>query len=151
MEIIAKLSSEVEQLKKQLTVASLSVKEEQGNDNNEAELLQLKTQNEEIAARLMKKETELEESTLQIQKLLITSQNNSEGEENCEGQVMQLLEEKDRLLEEKCSEIEELKLQWETERAELIKPALNQVNLQLEELKETVRTSNRIKNHIFKS
>lgn len=60
---------------------------------------------------------------------------------DCEqdNQIHLELQEKDRLLQEKQCQLEELKGQWETERAELVRPALQQVNSQLEELKETVR------------
>lgn len=140
--MIAKLSAEMEQLKKQLAVASLSVKEGQGSNDIETKVLELEAQNRDIAKMLIKKEGELEESRLQIKKLSkqIKAASEDEKEVDDEKEWTEALEEKDRLLEEKCAEIEELKLQWETERAELIKPALNQVNLQLEELKQTVRT-----------
>ncbi|KAI9281572.1 hypothetical protein BY458DRAFT_575029 [Sporodiniella umbellata] len=54
-----------------------------------------------------------------------------------ESLAAQLLIEKDRLLEEKQKEMEALKVQYENEKAELVKPALVQVNSQLDELKET--------------
>ncbi|KAG1077728.1 hypothetical protein G6F42_024657 [Rhizopus arrhizus] len=47
------------------------------------------------------------------------------------------LAEKDKLLQDQQAQLEELKSQWEAERAELIKPALEQVTAQLEELKQT--------------
>jgi DNA repair exonuclease SbcCD ATPase subunit len=54
--------------------------------------------------------------------------------------MYQQLEEKDRMLHDMQMKLEELQIQWEAERAELVKPALEQVNAQLEELKETVST-----------
>lgn len=77
----------------------------------------------------------LEERNQQIQELV--DRLNIDCEQD--NQIHLELQEKDRLLQEKQCQLEELKGQWESERAELVKPALQQVNSQLEELKETVR------------
>lgn len=111
-------------------------------------LMDLEVRNQETLSDLAQKEAMLEESKQQIQELLKRVELEQKKEENGAAEdsdvssnsemYLQQLEEKDKLLMDKQNQLEELKLKWEAERAELIKPALDQVNLQLEELKETV-------------
>lgn len=56
-------------------------------------------------------------------------------------ELQQQLEEKNKLIYLQKVEFEELKAQWESERAELVRPALEQVTEQLDELRRTVRCS----------
>lgn len=147
LEIIAKQTAELEQLRKELSIKSMEIppprQEEQDEKNSvkedlQAELLDLETRNKETLSTLAEKETLLEESNQQLQELLKRVNIDCLPEEERDNEIYQQLEEKDRLLQDKENQLEELKAQWEAERAELIKPALQQVTSQLEELKETV-------------
>ncbi|KAI7901114.1 uncharacterized protein BX663DRAFT_514982 [Cokeromyces recurvatus] len=128
LDIINKQVKEIEQLKNTIHTYQTSIRVTDGTRYPE--------QNKEIAlvAALTEKEDVLKENNNKDDSFVVVSDNNEIIDETC---YKQLLEEKDRLLQEKQVEIEELKFQWETERAELIKPALEQVVAQLEELKET--------------
>ncbi|KAG2233324.1 hypothetical protein INT48_007760 [Thamnidium elegans] len=112
--IISKQAAELDQLRKEVSIKSLSV-------------------SDPIETRSQELEKLLEERNQQIQELV--DRLNIDCEQD--NQIHLELQEKDRLLQEKQCQLEELKAQWESERAELIKPALQQVNTQLEELKET--------------
>lgn len=151
MEFIAKQTVELEQLRKQITVNSLSITEDKidGNkDAQEAELLELKARYEDVLSTLKDNEALIEEMRKgnsvknKAEEKDHSSRNSQEDDmhnnNNNLDQLQQLLEEREKLLEEKDSQIEEMKMQWEIERAELVKPALQQVNSQLEELRETV-------------
>lgn len=149
MEFIAKQTVELEQLRKQITVNSLSITEEKSNgdkDAQESELLELKARYEEVLSTLKDKKALIEEmkkdnlvkNKAEKDHSPRNSQDDMHNNNDNLDQLQQLLEEKERLLEEKDNQIEEMKMQWETERAELVKPALQQVNSQLEELRETV-------------
>ncbi|OBZ91478.1 hypothetical protein A0J61_00477 [Choanephora cucurbitarum] len=52
-------------------------------------------------------------------------------------ELQRQLEEKDKFIYQQKAEFDELKAQWEVERAELVRPALEQVTEQLDELKRT--------------
>ncbi|GAA5804058.1 hypothetical protein HPULCUR_009544 [Helicostylum pulchrum] len=114
VDIISKQAAELDQLRKEVSIKSLSVSDPTETRSQELEKL-------------------LEERNLQIQELM--DRLNIDCEQD--NQIHLELQEKDRLLQEKQCQLEELKGQWETERAELVRPALQQVNSQLEELKET--------------
>ncbi|GAA5816436.1 hypothetical protein MFLAVUS_009965 [Mucor flavus] len=114
VDIISKQAAELDQLRKEVSIKSLSVSDPTETRSQELEKL-------------------LEERNQQIQELV--DRLNIDCEQD--NQIHLELQEKDRLLQEKQCQLEELKGQWESERAELVKPALQQVNSQLEELKET--------------
>lgn len=97
------------------------------------QLVELEQKHEEMVSELAAKEVELEETKKEVESLKEMLDSLQQ-----EGKTAQLLAEKDRLLKEKENEMEAMQLQWENERAELVKPALAQVTSQLEELKETV-------------
>ncbi|CEG84489.1 hypothetical protein RMATCC62417_18285 [Rhizopus microsporus] len=119
---INKQLAEIEQLKTQLSATSTEV----------PQLVELEQKHEEMASELAAKEAELEETKKEVESLKEMLDSLQQ-----EGKTAQLLAEKDRLLKEKETEMEAMQLQWENERAELVKPALAQVTSQLEELKET--------------
>ncbi|KAG1052476.1 hypothetical protein G6F43_005394 [Rhizopus delemar] len=118
LDTITKQTAEIEQLKSQLTAAGHSP--------------ELEEKHKETLAELATKEALLEETKKEMESLRETLESLQQKD-----QTAQLLAEKDKLLKEKECELETLQLQWENERAELIKPALAQVTTQLEELKET--------------
>lgn len=120
---INKQLAEIEQLKTQLSATSTEA----------LQLVELEQKHEEMVSELAAKEVELEETKKEIESLKEMLDSLQQ-----EGKTAQLLAEKDRLLKEKEAEMEAMQLQWENERAELVKPALAQVTSQLEELKETV-------------
>lgn len=140
METIEKQNNELLQLREKLS-KSLSI-QSIGEENSK--LIELETRNKQTLAELAEKEAQLEKSQKYIEDLLkkINVENSSmEANDLCdiEMEVIQTkLIEKEKLLHDKEVEMEELKLQWEAERAELVKPALDQVTAQLEELKQTV-------------
>lgn len=120
---INKQLAEIEQLKTQLSATSTEA----------LQLVELEQKHEEMVSELAAKEVELEETKKEVESLKEMLDSLQQ-----EGKTAQLLAEKDRLLKEKEAEMEAMQLQWENERAELVKPALAQVTSQLEELKETV-------------
>lgn len=120
---INKQLAEIEQLKTQLSATSTEA----------LQLVELEQKHEEMVSELAVKEVELEETKKEVESLKEMLDSLQQ-----EGKTAQLLAEKDRLLKEKEAEMEAMQLQWENERAELVKPALAQVTSQLEELKETV-------------
>ncbi|KAI8636990.1 hypothetical protein BD408DRAFT_70570 [Parasitella parasitica] len=193
LEIIAKQTSELEQLRQQLSesiTSQLSIPESNEDDRNETKqaLLKLEAQNKETLSTLAEKEALLEKTERQLQEL--TEKMNREKEEaiaaaeaaaeaaveaaveaaaeaaeaeakaeakaaaeaeeakttaaletastkSIEQDLHNQLAEKEQLLQKQQAQLEELKSQWEAERAELSKPALEQVTAQLEELRET--------------
>ncbi|KAG0744842.1 hypothetical protein G6F57_003915 [Rhizopus arrhizus] len=118
LDMIAKQKSELEQLKNQLTTT------------NKAQ--EIETQHKQTLSELAAKETQLEEIKKEMQALKETLELIQQ-----EDQTAHLLAEKDKLIKEKECELETLQIQFENERAELVKPALAQVTSQLDELKET--------------
>lgn len=140
METIGKQTEELNQLRKELSIKSLEIPLTPPlQDDLQAKLLDLASRHKETLATLTEKEALLDETNHQLQELLkradIDCLPNGEERDN---EIYQQLEEKDQLLQDKENQLEELKAQWEAERAELVKPALQQVTAQLEELKETV-------------
>lgn len=119
LDMIAKQKSELEQLKNQLTTT------------NKAQ--EIEAQHKQTLSELAAKETQLEEIKKEMQALKETLELIQQ-----EDQTAHLLAEKDKLIKEKECELETLQIQFENERAELVKPALAQVTSQLDELKETV-------------
>ncbi|KAG1446392.1 hypothetical protein G6F56_009584 [Rhizopus delemar] len=120
LEVIAKQTTELEKLRNQLTETS-------GTQTQEME-----EQYKQALSDIEAKEALLEESKKEMAALKETLESIQQ-----ESQTAQLLAEKDKLLKEKEDELENIQHQWESERAELVKPALAQVTCQLEELKET--------------
>ncbi|KAI9476463.1 MAG: hypothetical protein EXX96DRAFT_610242 [Benjaminiella poitrasii] len=152
LEIIARQTTELEQLREELHKAS-SCQMSIGVNDHETKLLEPDIRNKEGRNE---KESSLEESKIYKQPSLkkIVQDDNSatfdyttsnratlkkedKGHDSNEDYYKQALEEKDKLLREKQLEIKELKMQWEAEKAELVKPVLEQVTAQLDELKET--------------
>ncbi|KAK4521222.1 Golgi to ER traffic- protein [Mucor velutinosus] len=164
LETIAKQTSELEKLRQQLNesvTCQLSIaestavpKEDQGNGETTMALLSLEARNKETLATLAEKEALLEKKEQQLQELMqkMHQQQQQQQQESTmtttavesasstsveHEDLYTQLAEKDKLLQDQQAQLEELKAQWEAERAELIKPALKQVTAQLEELKET--------------
>lgn len=127
-------------------ICQLSISEPNDDGKNETRLalLSLEARNRETLSTLAEKETLLEKSEQQLQELMnkMNQESNEAAEttsvKSVEHDLYNQLAEKDKLLQDQQVQLEELKSQWEAERAELIKPALEQVTAQLEELKETV-------------
>ncbi|RCI02704.1 hypothetical protein CU098_008332 [Rhizopus stolonifer] len=115
LDLITKQSSEIEQLKQELTTIKLSDKERQ-------ELLE---KSQQRIQELESVQQEAVVSSLSVQDPIPLEELQSQ------------LEEKDKVIDRQQAEFEKLKAQWEIERAELAKPALEQVSAQLEELKQT--------------
>lgn len=166
LETIAKQTSELEKLRQQLNesvTCQLSIaestttapsKEDQGNSNETTmALLSLEARNKETLSTLAEKEALLEKKEQQLQELTQRMNRQQQQQENTStgthvesastvsvehDDLYNQLAEKDKLLQDQQAQLEELKSQWEAERAELVKPALEQVTAQLEELKETV-------------
>ncbi|KAL9538851.1 hypothetical protein MBANPS3_010635 [Mucor bainieri] len=162
---IAKQTSELEKLRQQLNesvTCQLSIaesttaafKEDQGASNETTmALLSLEARNKETLSTLAEKEALLEKKEQQLQELMqrMNQQQQSQPQDSTtdnsaesasitsveQGDLYNQLAEKNKLLQDQQAQLEELKSQWEAERAELIKPALEQVTAQLEELKET--------------
>lgn len=147
MEIITKQTEELNQLRKELSIKSMEIPQttpKVNPDPLQQELSNLESRHQETISTLAEKEALLEETNRKLQALLMHRADpednlRQEEEEERDHEIYLQLEEKDRLLQEKDNQLEELKAKWEAERAELIKPALHQVTAQLEELKETVR------------
>ncbi|KAF1801403.1 hypothetical protein FB192DRAFT_1437668 [Mucor lusitanicus] len=165
LETIAKQTSELEKLRQQLNeyvTCQLSIaestttapsKEDQGNSNETTmALLSLEARNKETLSTLAEKEALLEKKEQQLQELTQRMNRQQQQQENTStgthvesastvsvehDDLYNQLAEKDKLLQDQQAQLEELKSQWEAERAELVKPALEQVTAQLEELKET--------------
>ncbi|KAL7330902.1 hypothetical protein PS15p_203178 [Mucor circinelloides] len=156
LETIAKQTSELEKLRQQLnesvtcqlSVAEPAPKEDQGNNETTQALLSLEARNKETLSTLAEKEALLEKKEQQLQELMqkmsqqqeksMTNAVESTSIKSVEhDDLYNQLAEKDKLLQEQQAQLEELKSQWEAERAELVKPALEQVTAQLEELKQT--------------
>ncbi|GAN11103.1 hypothetical protein MAM1_0472d10660 [Mucor ambiguus] len=164
---IAKQTSELEKLRQQLNesvTSQLSIAEsttaapkEDQSHNNETTmaLLSLEARNKETLSTLAEKEVLLEKKEQQLQELMQRMNQQQQQQQQQASTTITLAEEsasitsvdhdalynqlaeKDKLLQDQQAQLEELKSQWEAERAELIKPALEQVTAQLEELKET--------------
>lgn len=133
----------------QLSIAEPAPKEDQGNKETTLALLSLEARNKETLSTLAEKEALLEKKEQQLQELMqkmslqqeksMTNAVESASIKSVEhDDLYNQLAEKDKLLQDQQAQLEELKSQWEAERAELIKPALEQVTAQLEELKQTV-------------
>ncbi|EPB83142.1 hypothetical protein HMPREF1544_10127 [Mucor circinelloides 1006PhL] len=156
LETIAKQTSELEKLRQQLnesvtcqlSIAEPAPKEDQGNKETTLALLSLEARNKETLSTLAEKEALLEKKEQQLQELMqkmslqqeksMTNAVESASIKSVEhDDLYNQLAEKDKLLQDQQAQLEELKSQWEAERAELIKPALEQVTAQLEELKQT--------------
>ncbi|KAI7871361.1 uncharacterized protein EV154DRAFT_112027 [Mucor mucedo] len=141
LEIITKQTEELAQLRKELSIKSMEIPQQQSStdDGLQKELYKLESRHKETISTLAEKEALLEETNQRLQELLMHRADDKESpsEEERDNEIYLQLEEKDRLLQEKDLQLEELKAQWNAERAELIKPALQQVTAQLEELKET--------------
>jgi uncharacterized protein with gpF-like domain len=140
LEIIEKQNNELLQLRQKLHKSTSS---QNLGDGTQRKLLELETRNKETLAELAEKEEELSKSQKYIEDLLkkvtVDSCSLQDDMSDTEREVIQTkLLEKEKLLQDKEIEMEELKSQWEAEKAELIKPALDQVTAQLNELKETV-------------
>jgi DNA repair exonuclease SbcCD ATPase subunit len=116
-------------------LAALRQKIQSGSNTESIEnrLAELNTQHQQTLVNLEQKEVLLQEKEAELEKL---------GKEKSSTDVLQtIVAEKDRLLESKENEIKELQDNWQNERAELIKPALEGVSSQLEQLKRTVSKS----------
>ncbi|KAG2194719.1 hypothetical protein INT47_012090, partial [Mucor saturninus] len=136
LEIITKQTEELAQLRKELSIKSMEIPQQPSTDDGlQKELCKLESRHKETISTLAEKEALLEETNQRLQELLMHRADKEDPSEDNE--IYLQLEEKDRLLQEKDLQLEELKAQWNAERAELIKPALQQVTAQLEELKET--------------
>ncbi|CAM0140566.1 hypothetical protein VKS41_006585 [Umbelopsis sp. WA50703] len=135
LEVIAQQNAELEQLRQQLQVqASLSSSTPVANEENE-DIQKLLLEKEEL---LKGKESELEQLRLQLQtekdvpSIVV---GNGEEENDQTQDVKKRLEEQEELLKSKQEELEELKHRLEVEQAEAAKPALAEVQEQLELLK----------------
>ncbi|KAI8341064.1 hypothetical protein BC941DRAFT_467126 [Chlamydoabsidia padenii] len=122
MALISRQSEELMALKQRIESNPKS------NVDPEKTLAKLKSQHQETLLSLKQKEQELQEREAEIEKLRGKSKNED---------LQSILDEKDKLIQLKESQIKEMKLNWEDERAQLIKPALEGISHQLEQLKRT--------------
>ncbi|KAI7870427.1 hypothetical protein BDF14DRAFT_1774199 [Spinellus fusiger] len=143
LDVIARQSVELEQLRHQLDESQRknSIGEPSADIvANKQMLAEMEARNKEIMGALALKEHILEQKQNEINNLLERIEEDSD-EENDEEQRSDLLEqklaEKDRLLRDKEGQLEEWKRQWQSERAELVKPALEEVTLQMNQLRRT--------------
>lgn len=150
MELIAQQNAELEQLRQQLQVqASLSTPAPQEDVENNETVQKLLSEKEEL---LKGKELELEKLRQHMEELQaehdaaqkeIPSIVVSGGEDNEKVQndeIAKRLTEKEQLLESKERELADMRLRLEQEQAEAAKPALAEVQEQLEQLKSQVWT-----------
>ncbi|KAI8063466.1 hypothetical protein BC940DRAFT_327327 [Gongronella butleri] len=124
LDVIARQSAELARLREQL-------------DTNKSEyssieqlLADMEKRNRDNMSNLQKKEELLAKREEELESVMRKM-------EADDGNVKHKLAAKDELLETKEQELAELKQQWQSERAELIKPALQEVTEQLDQLKRT--------------
>ncbi|KAI9300146.1 hypothetical protein BJ944DRAFT_244475 [Cunninghamella echinulata] len=129
LDVIARQSAELAQLRQQLDSTANNSSNNKSIEDEEM-ITEMEKRNKETLATLQQKEHLLEEKEREIQ-LLLSKMNHEEEVES------KLLAEKEELLQSKEEQIKELQLQWQAERAELIKPALEEVSAQLDQLKKT--------------
>ncbi|KAG0164965.1 hypothetical protein DFQ28_009834 [Apophysomyces sp. BC1034] len=128
LDVIARQSVELEQLRQRLEQTPTQ-KQPQETDVKSV-LENLESSNRESLAKLQQKEALLEQREKEIQELMQKIGDNGTTAEN-------KLAEKDELLRTKEKQLEEMQMKWKAERAELVKPALEEVTFQLDRLKIT--------------
>lgn len=148
MKVIAKQTAELEQLRSRISNSPSILSIAKESEDSRKILEDLEKRNQETSASLAQKEAILENKEKEIQELLkrvdglqTSNDENVSLEKKTENSIELELAEKEKMLSEKEKQLKELQLQWQTERAELTKPALEQVTRQLEELKETASDS----------
>ncbi|KAI8875858.1 hypothetical protein K501DRAFT_142577, partial [Backusella circina FSU 941] len=150
LKVIAKQTAELEHLRSQVSSSPFILSITKENGDSQKVLEDLEKRNQETSVSLAQKEAILESKEKEIQELLkkmdvlqgqTSLDENGFSEKRTEHSMQLELAEKEKLLSEKEQQLRELQLQWQTERAELTKPALEQVTKQLEELKETNRVA----------
>ncbi|KAF7728164.1 SH3 domain binding glutamic acid-rich protein-like [Apophysomyces ossiformis] len=129
--VISRQSAELEHLRQQLnkTQESESVSET---------LNELERKNKETLAALEQKETMLKQRETEMAELLQKLEQEKEKEKEEKACADQLAE-RDALLRSKEQELEELQLKWKAEQAAMVKPALDEVTKQMEELKKAIQ------------
>lgn len=145
MDVIARQSAELAQLRQQLDSTK-------NNLSTEQLISEMEERNKVTLATLQQKELLLQQKEKEIENLLSKMNNiqeevedendendNDENDDEKLKESNKLLAEKEELLQSKEEQIKELQLQWQAERAELIKPALEEVTSQLDQLKKTVK------------
>jgi hypothetical protein len=148
LELIAQQNAELEALRQQLQVqASVSTPAAPAEDIVQNEVVQkLLSEKEEL---LRGKEMELEQLRQHMDQLEHAQKevpsivvNDGQGDAPThDEEIQKLLSEKEQLLESKERELEEMRHKFEIEIAEAAKPALAEVQEQLELLKSQVRMS----------
>ncbi|CAO3597807.1 unnamed protein product [Absidia cylindrospora] len=126
LDVIARQSAELAELRQKLDVSG------KPDSTTETMLAEMEARNRETLSSLQEKEALLQEKEKEIEQL---AEKSKEKEE--EGGYESILAEKDELLQSKEEQIKALQLKWQAERAELVKPALEEVSSQLEQLKKT--------------
>ncbi|KAF7726909.1 hypothetical protein EC973_008204 [Apophysomyces ossiformis] len=127
--VIARQSAELEHLRQKLEQTPAPPQPSQETDVKSV-LEKLESSNRETLEKLQQKESLLEQREKEIQELMHKiGQNGTTAETK--------LAEKDELLREKEKQLEELQIKWKAEHAALVKPALDEVTSQLEQLKKT--------------
>lgn len=96
-------------------------------------LAEMEERNRETLSSLNQKEALLKQKEKEIEELIQVMKTKEE-----DGGLQSILAEKDELLQSKEEQIKALQLKWQAERAELVKPALEEVSSQLDQLKKTV-------------
>jgi hypothetical protein len=96
-------------------------------------LAEMEERNRETLSSLNQKEALLKQKEKEIEELIQVMKEKEE-----DGGLQSILAEKDELLQSKEEQIKALQLKWKAERAELVKPALEEVSSQLDQLKKTV-------------
>ncbi|KAI8969086.1 hypothetical protein BDF20DRAFT_839044 [Mycotypha africana] len=147
--IIAKQAAEIDDLKEKLHASILSSKDAVDHESK-TDVASILSSDKAITDEKHISQTQQSEHTMtkeidEDEVLSLSVRENSVNNtiakssmaNNKEESLRQLLLEKDSLLEKKQLELEQYKQQWEIERAELTKPALEQVTKQLEELRDT--------------
>ncbi|KAI8096580.1 uncharacterized protein BX664DRAFT_355928 [Halteromyces radiatus] len=124
LDVIARQSAELAHLRQKLDSTN-----NKSDINTESIVAEMEARNKETLSSLQQKEALLQQKEKEIEQLLMKAKE-EEGLET-------ILAEKNELLQSKEEQIQSLQLKWQAERAELVKPALEEVSLQLEQLKKT--------------
>ncbi|ORZ25543.1 hypothetical protein BCR42DRAFT_400384 [Absidia repens] len=124
LDVIARQSAELAELRQKLDSSG------KPDSTTETMLAEMEARNRETLTSLQEKEALLQEKEKEIEQL-------AEKSKDEDGGYQSILAEKDELLQSKEEQIKALQLKWQAERAELVKPALEEVSSQLEQLKKT--------------
>ncbi|ORX47443.1 hypothetical protein DM01DRAFT_1396320 [Hesseltinella vesiculosa] len=123
LDVIARQSAELARLREQLDTNKSEY------SSFEQAVVEMEKRNAENLQNLLQKEKLLQDRETELEQVILKMDQ--------EGQIKNQLAEKSELLQTKEEELNSLKLQWQKERAELVRPALDEVTSQLDQLKRT--------------